>query len=181
MEIKLKNFDINNDTEYNYFTQLYTMSFPIDERRPISNIFYLLNNKSKYIAKLITNENNDLLGFLTYWIFDDFIFAEHLAVDSKTRGTGIGSKTMKLFMNSMDKPIIMEIEVPQDEITIKRLHFYLNLNCKYWENIEYIQPAYTVNTKAIPMKLLTVGDINLEKEYLVVKNYIYKHVYNAVI
>lgn len=124
MKISFKDFDIKDDNEYNYFTHLYNLSFPIEERRPISNIYYLLNNNKKYSAKLIINEGSkQLLGFLCYWTFDDFIFAEHLAIDSSIRGVGIGTKTMKLFISETTKPLILEIEEPNTEITIKGFIF----------------------------------------------------------
>lgn len=175
--IKLKDFDIDNDTEFNFFTHLYNISFPKKERRSISNIYYLLHNNKKYTAKLVVANENELVGLLCYWTFDDFIFAEHLAVDNTKRSRGIGTKIMQLFLDQIDRPLILEIELPETEISKRRLEFYKRVGFRYWGNIEYIQPAYHATTPPVPMKLLTMGDIDLEGKYDSIKRRIYKGVY----
>lgn len=179
MNIRLKDFDIENDNEFNFFTHLYNQSFPIEERRSISNIFYLLNHNKRYSIKVVVNDEDKLVGLLCYWTFDEFVYAEHLAIDTNVRGKGLGTKVMNCFVDEINKPLILEIEIPDNEISQRRLNFYLRQGFTYWEDLEYSQPPYHDTTSSVPMKLLTLGDLDLNLKFEYIKRFIYKQVYKV--
>ena len=51
-------------------------------------------------------------------------FIEHFAISPSMRCKGLGSKMLKEFISSQDLPIILEVELPEDEISLKRIKFY---------------------------------------------------------
>ena len=81
----------------------------------------------------------EFIGILFHWKAGDFHYVEHLAVSPRLRGQNMGSKALAAF--SEGKRVILEIDPPEDEISIRRLHFYRRLG--FVENPqEYIHPSF---------------------------------------
>lgn len=174
--VEFVDFNRNDDASFNFFTHLYNLSFPKKERRAISNIYYLLENNNKYNVKLIVADGQSV-GLLCYWDLNDFIFAEHIAIDHNLRNKGIGTDALNLFMSNTTKPIILEIELQKDDITKRRWEFYKRLGFTIWEDIFYEQPPYHETTSSVEMKLLTKGNLDLSINYDKIKGKIYREVY----
>ena len=69
----------------------------------------------------------------------DFHYVEHLAVSPRLRGQNMGSKALAAFAEG--RRVILEIAPPEDEISVRRLHFYQRLG--FVENPqEYIHPSF---------------------------------------
>ena len=157
---------------------LYIESFPLSERRPVEKMLDLYRGDFPFIIS-VTVEDDQLVGFLTYWDLDDFIFAEHFAISPEFRNGGYGRKVMELFKNDMTKPIVLEVELPATILSERRIGFYQRLGFKLWENIQYQQPAYYEHTGTVPMKLMSYGNIDVEKELIEIKGKIYSVVYEC--
>lgn len=81
----------------------------------------------------------EFIGLLFHWNAGEFHYVEHLAICSKLRGQDMGSKALSAFCRG--KRVILEIDPPVDEISIRRLHFYQRLG--FVENPhEYIHPSF---------------------------------------
>ena len=119
------------------------------------------------------------VGFLTYWDLGAFIFAEHFAISPEFRNGGYGGKVMNLFVKEMSKPIILEVELPTTILSERRIGFYQRLNFRLWDDIAYQQPSYHEGENPIPMKLMTYGDFDLNKNLQEVRDKIYSIVYNV--
>ena len=98
-----------------------------------------------YKLDVKTDETGKTISFIASWEFPKFLFIEHLAVDPCCRGKGMGSKIMKEFINNSKKPIILEIEIPKDEISIKRKKFYEKLGFKELRTIKDFFPSLKKN------------------------------------
>lgn len=179
--LRLKDFNIDDKNEYNFFICLYNNSFPLEERRAISDVKFLLITEKKFKVKIIWNNQNQMIGLLCFWTFDDFIYAEHLAIDSNIRNAGYGTQAVNLFLSEINLPLILEIELPEDDISIRRLEFYQRLGFKIWTEINYIQPPYHLTTSSVEMKLLTKGDIDLTDCFDNIKKQLYSAVYKIEI
>ena len=88
-------------------------------------------------------------------------YIEHFAIDSKLRGKNYGSRVLKEFCDH-NKNVILEIDPPIDEISIKRLNFYLKLGFKLQE-FDYTHPSYRKGCKRHSLKIMTFND-NMPKE-----------------
>ena len=74
-----------------------------------------------------------------HWKAGDFHYVEHLAVSPRLRGQNMGSKALAAFAEG--RRVILEIDPPEDEISVRRLHFYQRLG--FVENPqEYIHPSF---------------------------------------
>lgn len=150
-------------------------SFPENEYRTYENQKKLLEKK-EYEIITKKNENGKTVAFLSLWSVPKFNFIEHLAVSPECRGGGVGSKMMKELINNASKPIILEIEIPCDEISIKRLKFYERLGFKLNE-YEYHQLPLRKNAKPLQMNLMSYPEKLSKEQFESVKKYIHEKIY----
>ena len=148
-----------NDKNFHKTWNLYEKSFPIYERRTLDTHIKALNDENFYCTYI--TENNTFIGILFYWKLEEFIYIEHLAIDETLRGQGYGSKILKEF-SSIEKNLILEIDPPIDDVSIKRYHFYENAGFKLYD-FEHIQLPYRKGYEGYKLKILAKG-INLSQE-----------------
>jgi ribosomal protein S18 acetylase RimI-like enzyme len=169
---KEKEIDITGDKVIaERIREIYENSFPEDERRDFTSLSDLLvNNEDIHIS--LFAENGLVNAFIIYWNFTDFIYIEHFAVDRKFRGQGWGTKIMQAFMNNVQTPIVMEVELPHDDISRKRIAFYERLSFAAFPQ-PYVQPSYGEGKREVEMRLMRFGQIDFEY----VKSTLYAKVY----
>lgn len=119
----------------------------------------LLENKNYNI--IYHKENDDLIGFITYWDLDNIIFAEHFAVDKNKRGSGIGKKIFNDFLN-LDKIKILEVEPPHTEIDKKRIKLYESFGFIFNPN-EYYQPPYNKGDEKTRLHIMSSQNLSDEQ------------------
>ena len=175
--MEIRNLDLSNHKEISFVENLYIESFPLSERRLVKTMLDLYKGNMPFVIS-VTIEDDQPVGFLTYWDLNEFIFAEHFAITSEFRNGGYGRKVMELFMQ-VPKPIILEVELPTTILSERRIGFYQRLGFKLWDNVQYQQPAYYDHTNAIPMKLMTYGNLNVERDLIDIRSKIYSVVYNC--
>lgn len=140
---------------------LYESAFPLNERREIGEFFRLLEENSHFHVDVFLDGNGNFAGFLSSWEWDDFRYGEHFAIEEGMRGGGIGSQVLRNFLASGSQPLILEVEPPVDEMAVRRIGFYERNGLRLWNDLHYIQPAYSADREPIELKLMTFGDINL--------------------
>ena len=59
---------------------------------------------------------------MLYWETPDFRYIEHFCILPALRGQRYGSRALSMLPN--DRPVILEIDPPVDEIAIRRKAFY---------------------------------------------------------
>lgn len=155
--------------------KLMEKSFPKNEYRAKENQKKLLKNPM-YKLDIKTDESGKTIAFIASWNFPKFIFIEHLAVDPSCRGKGMGSKIMKDFINNSKKPIVLEIEIPNDEISIKRKNFYEKLGFKL-NNHEYYQLPLRKGDKPMKLNLMSYPNEIPDETFEIIENIIQSYVY----
>ncbi|MDR1200848.1 MAG: GNAT family N-acetyltransferase [Tannerellaceae bacterium] len=156
----------------------YVSSFPEVERRSLSLFKELLDKEPKFNVYALLN-NDKYIGFITEWVFDVFVYVEHFAIDETARNEGFGATTMKQFIEQATHPIVLEVELPTDELSRRRISFYERLGFII-DNHAYQQPPYNKGGSWLPMQLMTYGQVNLEKSFDYIKTHIYKDVYKVI-
>lgn len=153
-------------------------SFPEEEYREYERQKELLNIPMySLITKLDKNDN--LLGLLSSWKIGEFNFIEHLAINPSTRGKGIGSEMLVNFIKNSTHPIILEVELPNNEMSIRRIRFYEKLGF-ILNDFEYYQMPLRKECKPIEMKLMSYPNSLDIHEFERVKEAIYETVYSKV-
>lgn len=134
-KLKLEEF---KDIHYDYLVE----DFPFIERKP----FYFLAKmyeEGRYISYVL-EERGQVRGYASFvWKDEDVLLLDYFATVSGRRGSGIGSKMIKLLARELeDKLIIFECESPERAkteeekiIRQKRIAFYKK-NGAYSSNIE---------------------------------------------
>ncbi|WP_454053122.1 GNAT family N-acetyltransferase [Clostridium sp. Marseille-Q7071] len=153
-----------NSSDNNYFDDvmnIYKVSFPIFEQRTIKDQMDVLKD-DKYNCTAVC-ENNKLVGILLYWDLDNCKYIEHLAILPSLRGKNYGSRILKDFCEN-NKTMVLEIDPPVDDISIKRLEFYSNLGFKLQE-FEHIHPPYRKEYKGHKLKIMSFNRNLSEDEY----------------
>lgn len=177
--MQLRKVEIDNKPDLEFVERLYIESFPRNERRPMGAFHSLIENENIFTVFVVLNDEDERIGFLTYWEFDDYIYAEHYAIAPEFRNGGNGRIAMETFIQQFDKPIVLEVELPETEISKRRIGFYERIGFKLW-NIEYQQPPYEEDGSPVPMFLMTQGNIDLNKDFDSIKEELYSKVYNFV-
>ena len=168
--------------DINDFYKVYSImeaSFPPDEHRPYDEQKELLDNPcySIYVAK--DNNEGEIQGFMAVWQLDSLGFIEHFAVDSKYRNTGLGSRMLQEIRSYLTGRICLEVELPDDDISKRRINFY-HRNGFCYNDYPYIQPAISKGRNPIPLRIMTSETKIDMVEYDKIKNTIYKEVYKLM-
>ena len=71
-----------------------------------------------------------------------------------------------------------EVEMPEEEMAIRRINFYKRQGFTLWEK-PYMQPPYKSGDDYLPMLLMAYGDLECDKDFEQVKKCIYREVYNT--
>ena len=156
----------------------YNESFPEVERRDFSLVRKLLVEDSRF-ELLALSRDGVYVGFITAWQFDGFVYAEHFAVDPSARNGGIGSRAMRSFLALHKDPVVLEVEMPTDEMSRRRIGFYERLGFVL-DTHTYQQPPYRPGDGWFEMRLMTYGSIHLSHSVEQVRDTIYRNVYGVV-
>lgn len=117
--------------------ELYSNSFPYKEQRSEADFLQALEDPH-FEADGIWR-GDEFIGILYHWRTAAWYYLEHLAISPALRGQNMGSKALSAFCEG--KRVILEIDPPVDDISIRRLHFYQRLG--FIENPqEYIHPSF---------------------------------------
>lgn len=153
----------------------YNDSFPEAERRSFSLVRELVREEPRFSVYTLFKDQA-YAGFITAWCFPDFTYVEHFAIDASARNGGIGGNAMRQFMGLFDAPVVLEVEIPADELSKRRIGFYERLGYVLDDHV-YFQPPYRPEEPMLEMRLMTYGKMDLKQSFEEVKNCIYRHVY----
>lgn len=158
--------------------EIMKQSFPEAEYREYSEQTKLLSNSC---YRLITekNEQNEVIGFLAGWEFESFRYIEHLAVSPNIRGGGIGKRLMERYMKQTAKTVILEVELPEDEMKRRRIGFYERLGFCLGDH-SYVQPPLrAVGQETLSLQIMSYPAKLNPTQFEMVKKMLYKEVYGA--
>lgn len=162
-------------TTFSFMEKVLTESFPPNEYRDLKDLRHYSDHNTLFHASII-HEKEKLVGLINYWDFANFCYIEHFAIENSMRSRGYGAFSLFLLKKIINKPIILEVELPLKEQAIKRIKFYRRQGFELWNNY-YEQPPYRSNEKSYPMLLMAYGDIDKAEQFKHIRNTIYKEVY----
>lgn len=157
--------------------ELMVTSFPPSERRTYEDQKTLLG-KPNYELKTTHDSEGNLLSFMTIWQLETSHFIEHLAVSPISRGTGIGASVMKEMLETSNKPVLLEVELPENDIAKKRIQFYERLGF-HLNTFDYIQPALQPGEEPLPLLIMSYPSPIKEDNFSIFKQDIFFHLYNS--
>lgn len=102
--------------------ELYGISFPEHEQRE-QDSQQLIMSQPDYQFNLIFDENL-FVGLMLCWETETFIYVEHFCILPDLRNNSYGSRSLDL-LSERGKTVILEIDPPVDDISIRRKGFYM--------------------------------------------------------
>jgi ribosomal protein S18 acetylase RimI-like enzyme len=153
---------------------IYLDSFPSDERREWDELIEL--TQKPYFTLYRISYRNETVGLITVWEWQELAFIEHFAINKSFQGQGIGSKVLNQLQKKLTSSVILETELPNNELAIRRINFYTRLGFHICEE-EYLQPAYDKNKKTVKMSLMSYPDKINHPDFIAIRNKLYKEVY----
>ena len=158
-----------NETNFPEIYRIMQASFSGDEYRPYDEQLALFEEPEYRIYYMPA-------GFLAVWEFESFIYIEHFAVDPALRNSGTGSAMLQELVKQYQKPICLEVELPEDELTRRRIGFY-ERNGFVFNEYPYIQPPISKGKSPVPLRIMTYGEAITRETFEAMKNVLYRSVY----
>ena len=155
--INLRRILSPDSRENSTLRDIYFVSFPPEERRPWDSMFVSETDSPEFYAIEISKDDSApaICGLITIWNLDGVRYIEHFAVSPDFRSAGIGHKVLAL----LEGPVILEVEPPETSPeAVRRIGFY-SRNGFELSPVDYVQPPYTPDLPAIPLKIMTKGKI----------------------
>lgn len=150
-----------NDIHFSSFWECYETSFPMEEKRNLAQQLALFEQKD-YQVRLYFDKDQ-FVGFITTWNFKNLTYIEHFAIQPDLRGKNYGSYILNETIQLTSQKIVLEVELPTDEITKKRIRFYENQGF-HLNRVQYIQPAYQPQTHPIPLYTMSYPTCSDQRE-----------------
>ena len=114
---------------------------------------------------------------ITVWNLGGFYYLEHLATSPAVRNKGYGRKVMDKIRESFPGVIVLEVERPEEEMSIRRIGFYKRCGFLLCEK-DYMQPPYRKGGEGLPLYLMFAGADSIDDDFERIRDRIYKEVYN---
>ncbi|MCR8842419.1 GNAT family N-acetyltransferase [Paenibacillus sp. SC116] len=166
-----------SETDFETIFQIMKESFPEYERRTYEGQKALLGDAHYRIISKV-NDTNQLVAFMAVWEFPLFRFVEHIAVTPAGRGSGIGGKLMADYIAGSQKPIILEVELPDTDLAQRRIGFYERLGL-HLNDFGYVQPSLQKGQPDIPLKVMSYPQTLTESEFVLYRDILYTNVYKV--
>lgn len=104
--------------------ELYCQSFPFHEQREGASQARIMGHE-EYQFNLIY-DGDEFAGLMLCWETARFIYVEHFCILPALRNRKYGQRALEL-LKERGKPIILEIDPPVDELSLRRKSFYERL------------------------------------------------------
>lgn len=127
---------------YDDFQRLYSAAFKsCDRRDPRQQA--LAFAMPGYRLEVLREDGQTLL-FVSYYLFDDYFYLEHFAVDQSLRGQGVGARAMReLMARYPGKRLVLEVDPNPADGGERRIAFYerlgLVLNPEGIERVSFVK------------------------------------------
>ena len=149
--------------------QLLADSFPPEERRDDTFQRQVLRHPDYRLC--VIEEDGKPVGVVGYFDAAEFVYFENFCIAESLRNRGLGSKTLQLMTKNLNKPFILEAELPTDALTRRRIAFYKR-NGMVENPFPHIQPHYRATDADLPLLVLTYGQQLTQSQYNAFRKYL---------
>lgn len=147
--------------EYPEAMELYKLSFPFHEQREAASQARIMGHEEYQFNRI--KQKDEWVGLMLCWETEDFVYVEHFCILPAMRNKGYGEKALRL-LTRRGKPVILEIDPPVDEISMRRKGFYerAEFNPNRWE---HEHPAYHAGFSAHRLVVMSYPDVLSGEQY----------------
>jgi len=139
--------------EFDIFYQILVDHFP---KKEVKEYSYLKGMFENGIAHALVKKKDDtIIGALCYMEVEDYVFIDYFVIIDAYQGKQLGQQMLQYFKETMNKPIILEVELPTDDISKRRIAFYKRMGFVLNEH-EYVVPP--IRSLKYPIYFLLMTD-----------------------
>ena len=169
--------NIVSDPLFGKLFNLYNTSFPHNERRSWEGLEHETIYEKRFQLNVLLKDN-EFVGLFNYWTFERFNYIEHIAIVPALRDHKLGSEAVEMFKKQSKLPIIIEVEMPNNPLAIRRIRFYEQQNFSVLSH-NYAQPPYDDESDFFHSELLMCNDIHFGNTHFeMIKETLYSQVYH---
>ena len=166
--MRLERLTDKNHPMYHNALALYSISFPDYEQRERTSQDKILKD-DEYHFDLI-DDGEAFIGLALYWETECFIYVEHFCILPEMRNKGYGKNVLGL-LGKKGKKVILEIDPPVDDISIRRKGFYER--CGFAENpYPHVHPPYHQGNAGHDLVIMSFPEEIELSEYVHFKDYL---------
>ncbi len=169
--MELKRLCRAEGTAWEMVLSLYENAFPYCERREASAFAAALEDE-RFHCMLIHDDDETPVGFLTWWDAGTYLYLEHFATLPAVRGRGYGRAVLDI-MKQTGRLLVLEAELPEDELTRRRVGFYTRAGF-ITNPHRHLQPPYHADKVILEMRLMTYPRAVSVAEYDGIYRYIWQ-------
>lgn len=173
--LDFRKLNIDSD-DFSFVMELFVSAFPPEERRPECDQINMIKDEKLFGCETVLLDGKPI-GFFSYWSFPDFVYIEHFAISDLCRNQGHGTEILKHMFLVFNLPIVLEIELPDNDIAKRRMDFYMRNGFEILSK-SYIQPPYPSRKDSVPMYLMIKSDDMTISDEIVV-DCLYSFVYQV--
>ncbi|MBQ5590241.1 MAG: GNAT family N-acetyltransferase [Clostridia bacterium] len=163
------------EDKFNKFYALLQDGLLREEYRSMTRQKELFQNDAYKV--LFCCKDEQIVGVMALWELDNFVFIEHFVVKSEFRGQKIGSKMLGFINSHFDKNVILEVELPYNEINKRRICFY-ERNGFFYNDFEYYQIPLNPLDNPLELRIMSSFKSLNKDEFSQVKSTLYDKIYN---
>lgn len=141
-----------NDELYSWAMGLLEKSFPSTERRDDAEQLKTMSHPDYRLCAIL--DGVVPVGVVGYWDTSEFLYFENFCVAPNLRNGGYGSQTLAALTDGLQKPFILEVELPADDLARRRIAFYKR-NGMVENPYPHIQAHYHRGDPDLPLLILT--------------------------
>lgn len=155
-------------------------AFPKNELRTREKLYdvFMDNNDMKAYCLAEDTRESKIEAFIVVWDLGDTAFVEYFAVDSHMRGKGLGGILLDWTVKHCGKPVILEVEPPEDTLTKRRVRFYEGHGFILNEKLDYKMPPSREGMLPVPLRIMSYPAPVESAGFPALRSLIYRKVYN---
>lgn len=105
--------------------ELYEEAYPIEERTETKRFLQMIEDCPQMTFYAIMDDDDEFSGMAVIWDLGICRYLLYLAILNEKRNLGLGEAALKALKDESDLPIILEVELPSDNLKQRRIGFYL--------------------------------------------------------
>ena len=159
--MELRRMTSSADALYPAAMALYRDSFPFHEQRVAAAQAAVMGVEEYHFD--VIRDGDDWVGLMLYWAADTFLYVEHFCIRPELRGRRYGEWALGL-LAEQGKQIILEIDPPVDEISVRRRGFYER--CGFCANpYSHVHPSYHAGARGHELVVMSSAAPLTQSEY----------------